>query len=100
MPTPAESRYLVVSTDGHAGLLPEMYRDYLDPKHREAFDASVAAEIARRAAREKDFLIKDFNEKWRSGNESKLAAAWDSDLRIEVIDGDGVAAEVDPVQTH
>ena len=47
-----------------------------------------------RAAREKDFLIKDFNEKWRSGNESKLAAAWDSDLRVEVIDDDGVAAEV------
>jgi hypothetical protein len=45
-------------------------------------------------AREKDFLIDEFNEKWRAGNGAKLAAAWDSDMRIEVIDADGVAAEV------
>lgn len=87
-------RYLIVSTDGHAGLLPEKYRDYLDPRYRAAFDERVAAEVAARAAREEQFLIKDYNDKWRSGNESKLAAAWDSDLRIEVIDDDGVAAEV------
>ena len=94
MSTPTEDRYLIVSTDGHAGLLPEKYRDYVDPQYRDLFDEHVAAEVAMRAAREKDFLIKDFNEKWRSGNESKLAAAWDSDLRTEVIDDDGVVAEV------
>ncbi len=87
-------RYLIVSTDGHAGLLPERYRDYLDPQYRETFDAQIAGEIAERAAREKDFLIKDYNEKWRSGKERLLAAAWDSDLRNQVIDEDGVAAEV------
>lgn len=94
MSTPSQDRYLIVSTDGHAGLLPEKYRDYVDPQYRDAFDTAIAEEIAMRAAREKDFLVKDFNDKWRSGNESKLAAAWDSDLRIEVIDDDGVAAEV------
>jgi predicted TIM-barrel fold metal-dependent hydrolase len=94
MPTPTEDRYLIVSTDGHAGLLPEKYGDYLDPKHRESFAERVAAEIAARATREKDFLIEDFNEKWRAENERKLAAAWDSDLLIEVIDDDGVTAEV------
>jgi predicted TIM-barrel fold metal-dependent hydrolase len=94
MSTPTEDRYLIVSTDGHAGLLPEKYRDYVDPQYRDLFDEHVAAEVAMRAAREKDFLIKDFNEKWRRGNESKLAAAWDSDLRTEVIDDDGVVAEV------
>lgn len=87
-------RYLVVSTDGHAGLLPEKYRDYLDPQYREHFDRVIAAEIAERQAREKDFLIKDYNEKWRSGKENLLHAAWDSDLRTRVIDEDGVAAEV------
>jgi predicted TIM-barrel fold metal-dependent hydrolase len=92
---PGESeRYLVVSTDGHAGLLPEKYRDYLDPQHRERFDAEIGAEVAARVAREKDFLIDEFNEKWRAGNGAKLAAAWDSDMRLEVIDADGVAAEV------
>jgi predicted TIM-barrel fold metal-dependent hydrolase len=92
---PGESeRYLVVSTDGHAGLLPEKYRDYLDPQHRERFDREIGAEVAARVAREKDFLIDDFNEKWRAGNGAKLAAAWDSDMRLEVIDADGVTAEV------
>ena len=94
MSTSTEDRYLIVSTDGHAGLLPEKYRDYVDPQYRELFDVHVAAEVAQRAAKEKDFLIKDFNDKWRSGNEDKLAAAWDSDLRAEVADGDGLAAEV------
>jgi predicted TIM-barrel fold metal-dependent hydrolase len=92
---PGESeRYLVVSTDGHAGLLPEKYRDYLDPQHRERFDREIGAEVAARVAREKDFLIDEFNEKWRAGNGAKLAAAWDSDMRLEVIDADGVTAEV------
>jgi predicted TIM-barrel fold metal-dependent hydrolase len=90
----ANERYLVVSTDGHAGLLPEKYRDYLDPQHRERFDREIGAEVAARVAREKDFLIDEFNEKWRAGNGAKLAAAWDSDMRLEVIDADGVTAEV------
>ncbi len=94
MTAPSHDRYLVVSTDGHAGLLPEKYRDYLDPQYRDEFDRRIAAEIAERAAREKDFLIRDYNEKWHSGKERMLAAAWDSDLRTEVIDEDGVAAEV------
>jgi predicted TIM-barrel fold metal-dependent hydrolase len=90
----AAERYLVVSTDGHAGLLPEKYRDYLDPRYRETFDRVIVAEIAERAAREKDFLIDDYNEKWREGKGRLLAAAWDSGLREGVIDDDGVAAEV------
>ena len=87
-------RYLVVSTDGHAGLCPERDRDYLDPVFRDEFDLRIAAEIAARQAREKDFLISDFNDAWRHGKAHLLAAAWDSDLRIQVIDADGVAAEV------
>jgi predicted TIM-barrel fold metal-dependent hydrolase len=87
-------RYLIVSTDGHAGLRPECYRDYLDPQHRDVFDQTIAGEIAERVAREKDFLIDEYNDKWRNGKDRLLAAAWDSDLRTEVIDADGVAAEV------
>jgi predicted TIM-barrel fold metal-dependent hydrolase len=88
------NRYLIVSTDGHAGLPPHEYRDYLDPQYREAFDDALAEEIERRKKAEENFLIKDFNDRWRAGNVGKLAAAWDSDLRTEVIDADGVAAEV------
>lgn len=87
-------RYLVVSTDGHAGLLPEKYREYLDPQYRDEFDRRLGPEIAERAAREKDFLIDDYNAKWRSGRDALLAGAWDSDVRTRVVDDDGVAAEV------
>lgn len=94
MALPSSDRYLIVSTDGHAGLLPEKYRGYLDPAHRDTFDREIAAEIAAREASEKAFLIADFNERWRGENGRLLAAAWDSGLRTEVIDADGVAAEV------
>ena len=44
-----EDRYLIVSTDGHAGLLPEKYRDYVDPRHRDAESiANARNEIADR----------------------------------------------------
>ena len=50
------SRMLFVSTDGHAGLLPGGYRDYLDPEFREAYDADVAVqlELASLVVREPD----------------------------------------------
>lgn len=91
---PKNERCLVVSTDGHAGLLPEKYRDYLERKYHPEFDARIEKEIAFRREHEKQFLIQDFNEKWRSQNQAGLAAAWDSDLRSAIIDADGVAAEV------
>jgi len=87
-------RYLVVSTDGHAGLPPHEYRNYLDPQYRERFDAVLETEIAARQEREKTFLIKDYNERWRAGNVGKLSGAWDPDVRNQIIDDDGVAAEV------
>ena len=38
-------RYLVVSSDGHAGLHAADYRPYVDPKHRDAFDAALPIQI-------------------------------------------------------
>ena len=38
-------RYLVISSDCHAGLPPERYRDYLDPQYREAFDVALPIQI-------------------------------------------------------
>ncbi len=39
-------RYLVISSDGHAGPRPEVYREYLDPKYRDEFDRQDAARLA------------------------------------------------------
>ena len=87
-------RYLVVSSDGHAGLPPEQYRDYLDPQYREAFDAALPIQNEMIAAAEKRFLIADINAEWRKGHEAELTGAWDAEERDKVLDGDGIAAEV------
>ena len=38
-------RYLVISSDCNAGLPPESYRDYLDAKYRDAFDAALPIQL-------------------------------------------------------
>jgi predicted TIM-barrel fold metal-dependent hydrolase len=87
-------RYIVVSSDCHAGLPPEQYREYLDPQYREIFDMALPLEIAMREKVESRFLIKDVNNEWRKGLEAGLRGAWSYDERIEVLDADGIAAEV------
>ena len=39
-------RYLVISSDCHAGLPPEQYRSYLDPEHRAAFDQALPIQLS------------------------------------------------------
>lgn len=90
----AADRYLIISADGHAGLPPERYRDYLERKYHDAFDKALPVQIEMTRQAEEKFLVKEFNEQWRRGIERELQGAWDSEIRNEVIDGDGVAAEV------
>ncbi|MAT92395.1 MAG: amidohydrolase [Halioglobus sp.] len=87
-------RYLIVSTDGHAGLPMEGYRDYVESKYHAAFDEAlpIQRELTRKA--EERLLIAEFNDKWRQGIEDDLKGAWDGAVRNRVLDGDGVAAEV------
>lgn len=87
-------RYLIVSTDGHAGLPMEGYRDYLDKKYQRAFDEALPIQKAMTREFEEQLLLTDFNDKWRKETASGLAGAWDGAVRNQVIDGDGVAAEV------
>lgn len=87
-------RYLVISSDGHAGLPPECYRDYLDPQYRAVFDERLDAVIAERREAEKFLLISEFNNAWRATAGEGLKGAWDPDIRNGVLDRDGVVAEV------
>ncbi len=87
-------RYLVISSDCHAGLLPEAYRDYLDPEYREAFDAALPIQIAAMTSAAKRFLVDDINEQWREGRDVGLSGAWDHAARIKVLDSDGIAGEI------
>jgi predicted TIM-barrel fold metal-dependent hydrolase len=87
-------RVLVISSDCHAGLPPERYRDYLDPKYREVFDVALPIQIRETQKAAEKFLIADVNAEWRKGRERQLSGAWDHDERIKVLDADGVAGEV------
>ena len=42
-------RYLVISSDTHAGPPSEAYRDYIDPAHRDAFDRDLETAVALRS---------------------------------------------------
>lgn len=87
-------RYLVISSDCHAGLPPEQYRSYLDPQYRETFDAALPVQIEETEKAAKKFLVADVNREWRKGRERQLTGAWDHDERIQVMDADGVAGEI------
>ena len=87
-------RYLVISSDGHAGPRPEIYRDYLDPQYRDEFDVQHKARMEALANAGARLEMADESAKWAEGKEHGLAGAWDSERRNEVLDADGVAAEV------
>ena len=91
---PGGERHLVISSDCHAGLPPEQYREYLDPQYRDAFDVALPIQLERTREMAKRFLVADINDDWRQGRERELSGAWDHDVRLEVMDADGVAGEV------
>jgi len=87
-------RYLVVSSDGHAGLHASDYRPYVEEKHRDAFDAALPIQIAATQRMSDYFLITEINKEWRRGHEAELAGAWDPEARDQMLDNDGIVAEV------
>ena len=86
-------RYMIISSDCHAGLPNEEYRPYLDPQFLDAFDAHLAE---REAMREQFQIMgnKQFEEEWFSENEEGLAGSWDAARRDKELDADGVVGEV------
>ena len=88
-------RYVLISTDSHAGPTEEVYREYMDPRHREAFD-----EAARQAEALSKYRNNDEREKflveWNAelGQHGGMKGAYDAAVRDKEMDHDGVAAEV------
>jgi predicted TIM-barrel fold metal-dependent hydrolase len=68
-------RYVVVSSDAHAGAPITGYRPYLAPRWRDEFDAWAAAVV----------------NPWHDVND---ATNWDSDARLAAMDADGVSGEL------
>jgi predicted TIM-barrel fold metal-dependent hydrolase len=86
-------RYLVISSDTHAGLPDAEYEPYLDPQHREAFRDDLRDRAAMRATmtvtQENDFVAE-----WYESNDEGLRGGWDAARRDKELDADGVAGEV------
>jgi predicted TIM-barrel fold metal-dependent hydrolase len=82
-------RYLVISSDGHAGPPPAVYRDYLDPPFRSPFDEYQAALEAGRMV-DNEF-VKEWNEET---GDHEMKAGYEPAVRDRILDQEGVAAEV------
>ncbi len=78
-PVQPDERYVIITADAHAGGSHEQYREFLDPKYRDEFDAW-------RGRYKNPFKdLKDTS--LRSRN-------WDGDLRDSQQNADGIVAEV------
>ncbi|HET6952221.1 MAG TPA: amidohydrolase family protein [Acidimicrobiales bacterium] len=83
------SKYLVISSDGHAGPPPEVYRDYLEQGFRRAFDEHQAELEAGR------MVNTAFVEEWDEvTGDHEMKAGYDPAVRDAILDTEGVAAEV------
>ncbi|HEX4432729.1 MAG TPA: amidohydrolase family protein [Frankiaceae bacterium] len=90
-----QRRYLVVSSDCHAGQPTEFYRPYLESKYLEAFDAFLKQRDQMQALRQSQKQEnEEFVETWFGENEEGLTGGWEAGVRDRELDRDGVAAEV------
>jgi len=85
-------RYMIVSSDCHAGLPCEGYRPYLDARFHAQFDAFLAEREARRSETLK--MNYDYIMGWETEHEEGLRGAYDPEQRDKELDADGVAGEV------
>jgi len=88
-------RYLVISSDTHAGPPAERYRDYLDPEYRAAFDADLALVLEMNRARSEQSGAAAFAAEWEAETgDGGRRASWDPAVRDDELDKEGVAGEV------
>jgi hypothetical protein len=90
-------RYLVISSDTHAGPPSEAYRDYVDPEFREAFDRDLEQSLALRslvlesASAEQEKFRVDWESETGDGGRK---ASYDPATRNAELDREGIAGEV------
>ena len=89
-------RYMVISSDCHAGLPNLQYKDWLDAKYHDAFDEEQrgARRRSKQELRARGMRNEEFAEAWERDNEEGLRGGWDAARRDKELDADGVAGEV------
>jgi predicted TIM-barrel fold metal-dependent hydrolase len=93
--TRQSDKYVIITTDTHAGLPPEQYREYVDPAYRAAFDQAQAEELGRREELDLD-EHKKFVAEWNKeiGDHGGMTGAWDIEVRQKEMDAVGIAGEI------
>jgi len=86
------SPYTIVSSDTHAGLQCEEYREYLDPSVMDEFEEYIAERHQHRRLTEE--VNGEYIAEWEGENEYGLKGAYDPDIRDKTLDKDGIAGEV------
>ena len=86
--------YLIISSDTHAGLPDARYKEYLDPRYRDAFDEDLIQRAALRAPMNAQVAELEFVKDWYDENEEGLRGGWDAARRDAELDADGVVGEV------
>jgi predicted TIM-barrel fold metal-dependent hydrolase len=90
----SDDRYLIISSDTHAGLPDAEYEQYLDPQYRDAFHDDLKARHEMRAAMNAARGEVQFVKDWYEENEEGLEGSWDAARRDKELDADGVVGEV------
>jgi predicted TIM-barrel fold metal-dependent hydrolase len=88
-------RYVVISSDTHAGPPTERYGDYLEPRYRQAFEEDMRLTKLESEFRRDLIDGSAFAEQWEAETgDSGRRASWDPAVRNAELDREGIAAEV------
>ncbi len=88
----SDAPYVIVSSDTHAGLQVEEYRDYLDQRFHPQFDEWVVERHRHRRLVEE--VNGEYVERWERENATGLRGAFDPEVRDKEMDADGIAGEI------
>jgi predicted TIM-barrel fold metal-dependent hydrolase len=96
----AEERPVIISCDGHATGRPEDYVPYVEPAYRGRYEEFVRELAAKRAAMAKaraadrSLFSKEGSEQFEAETGTGRDGEWNSSVRTEVLEGEGVVGEV------
>jgi predicted TIM-barrel fold metal-dependent hydrolase len=96
----AEERPVIISCDGHATGRPEDYVPYVEPAYRGRYEEFVRELAAKRAAMAKaraadrSLFSKEGSEQFEAETGTGRDGEWNSAVRTEVLEGEGVVGEV------
>ncbi len=96
----SDQRPVIISCDGHAAGRPEDYVPYIEPAYREQYEDWAGLLVKRREAQAKateedrGLFSKEGSDKFKSETGGGRDGEWDSAVRTEVLDIEGVVAEV------